>query len=146
MLTNQQLTTLMARAQATPQPMDLYHGTTDQNFFSKICLRQGFSNNSIFMASYSLRSLGGTNIYGPGIYLADTRQEALRYGQLIIRFEFDSTTEFFDLTGVVGTAHAHAVGVPTQRMLAEPRVHALLKVTPHYYVARTPFNCVVGVG
>lgn len=98
------------------------------------------------MGAYSLASMGGTAIYGPGLYLADTRAAALGYGQFVIRFEFESNTRFMDLHGHAGTANRRAVGVPLQSMLAEPQLYGLIQVTANYYVMRTPFNCVVGPG
>ena len=146
MLNQAQLTTAMGRMAATPQPMVLFHGTNTAAFYSKVCMRSGFTSNQMFMGAYSLQSLGGTSIYGPGIYLANTRAEAANYGSLIIRFEFESTTDYMDLTGVIGTQHAQAVGVPKQNLLAESRLYGLLRVTNNYYVMRTCYNCVVGPG
>ncbi len=146
MLNNQQLATAMGRMVATPQPMVLYHGTNTASFYSKVCMRHGFSSNQMFMGLYSMQGLGGTAIYGPGVYLADTRNAAAGYGALVIRFEFDSTTNYMDLTGQPGTHHAQAVGVPKQNLLAESRLYALLRVTANYYVLRTPYNFVVGPG
>jgi len=79
-----------------------------------------------------------------GLYLADSRDEAAGYGQWVVRFEFEPNTNYMVAHGPQGTQHATAVGVPLQRLLAEPQLYALLKVTAHYSVMRTPFNCVVG--
>jgi hypothetical protein len=129
----------------TPQPMVLFHGTTDMVFFSRICGRFGFDSAQTFMGYYSLRPLGGTSVYGPGIYLADKRAEARKYGHMIIRFEFEANTNYVDLTGGSGTNFGQNIGgVPRQNILDEPELYALIKVTPEYYVLRTPFNFIVG--
>jgi hypothetical protein len=130
---------------ATPQPMVLFHGTTDSVFFSRVCGRYGFQSDTMFMGYYSLRPLGPTTVYGPGIYMADTRAEAATYGHLIVRFEFDATTRYADIRGgPPGNAFRVAVGANQQNVLDEGGLHALLRVTANYYVLRTPYNVLVG--
>jgi len=122
--------------------MVLFHGTTDPVFYSRICSRFGFESAQTFMGYYSLRPLGPTTIYGPGIYLADTRLAAAGYGHLIIRFEFDATTDYGDARN--GQPFRNAIGGPLQNILDEGQLYALLRVTASYYVLRTPYNFVVG--
>ncbi|WP_172328818.1 hypothetical protein [Mangrovicoccus sp. HB161399] len=151
MLTQAQLNTAMARMVQTPQPMVLFHGTNTPVFFSKVCIRTGFESNEMFMAKYSLASLGGSGRnaanYGPGIYLVDSRIAAVGYGALVIRAEFESTTNYMDLhTVATRRGHLMAIGVPLQDLLAEPQLYGLIRVTQNYYVMRTPFNCTIGAG
>jgi hypothetical protein len=141
-LSTAQLATASANYVATPQPMVLFHGTTDPVLFSRVCSRYGFQNEQTFMGYYSLRPLGPTNVYGPGIYLGDSRLIAAGYGHLIIRFEFADTTNYGDVRN--GQPLRTAIGGPMQEILDEGRLYALLRVTANYYVLRTPYNFVVG--
>lgn len=144
MLNLNQLNILRGRFSPPPAALPvLYHGTNDSKFFSRICLGTGFNSNQLFMANYSLNGFGGTAIYGPGIYTTTSLVEAQGYGSLIIEFRVASTTDYLDMTNPAGTGHAQAVGLPTFRILQEPQVYALIKVTAQYYVLRTPFNVIV---
>jgi hypothetical protein len=142
MLTNAELTTISGQYGPLAHDLTLYHGTNDAKFYSKICARQNFTTKQIFMAAYAMNGFGGTAIYGPGIYLADTQLAAAGYGNLVITFHIETTTDYLDMTTPNATAVQAAVGKPRQRILMEPQVYALLKVTTHYYVLRTPFNVI----
>lgn len=137
-----QIALVEARYGATPQPKVLFHGTNDAAFFSKICLGMGFGSNQAFMGLYSTRGLGATTQYGPGIYLADTKAEALHYGNMVIRFEFEANTNYWEFHGNTAAVCA-AIGTSKQNILDEGRLYALIRVTGAYYTLRTPFNIVV---
>lgn len=141
-LSGAQIALVQARYVATPQPKVLYHGTTDAAFFAKICLGTGFTSNEAFMGLYSTRSLGATTQYGPGIYLADTKEEALKYGNMVIRFEFEAGTNYWEFYGNTSAICA-AIGTSKQNILDEGRLYALIRVTGQYYTLRTPFTMVV---
>jgi hypothetical protein len=144
MLTQTQLIAARNAMVSLGQVLTLYHGTNSPAFFSKLCTRHGFSSNQMFMGAYSLATwVGGTAIYGPGLYLASSQVEAQSYGNLVVKFIVETTTDYLDLTGHAGTAVVQAVGVPKQNLLAEPQLYCLLKVTAQYYVLRTPYNVIV---
>lgn len=145
MLSVAQIQTLQGLYTDAPPNLVLYHGTNDDTFYSRICMRYGFQNEQMFMGAYSMRSLGGTAVYGPGIYLADTVAEAQRYGHRIVEVRPSSHgTNYLDLTGTRGTHAVTVVGAPKQNILAEARLYALIRVTNNYYVMRTPHTFVVG--
>ena len=99
-----------------------------------------------FRATYCRKSLGGTAVYGPGIYLADTRKEASSYGPHIVEFTFKKDTDYLDLSNSSLSSKAvKAVGGGgKQVLLAEPALDMLLRVTQNYYVLRTPYHVSTG--
>lgn len=143
MLTDQQLAAITRNYSALHQPLLLFHGTSDPKFFSKLCLKSGFGSDLLFKSTYSLQALGGTAVYGPGLYLASNINESRTYGNLIVKFEVDTTTDYLDLSGPAGSRVVRDSGVARMHILNEPRIHALIKVTREYYVLRTPYNVIV---
>ncbi|HEX7637572.1 MAG TPA: hypothetical protein VF457_04180 [Burkholderiaceae bacterium] len=124
----------------------LYHGTDSLEFAVQMVQRFSFHSAQAFRATYCRKSLGGTAVYGPGIYLADTRKEASSYGPHIVEFTFKKDTDYLDLSNSSLSSKAvKAVGGGgKQVLLAEPALDMLLRVTQNYYVLRTPYHVSTG--
>lgn len=119
--------------------MELYHGTNDEKFAIEICQKHGWQSPQAFRAVYCCKQLGGTAIYGPGIYLTSSKKEAKYYGSNILVFSFKAASDFLDLNNSKISKNAvKAVGGGKQTLLKEEKLDMLIRVTKHYFVLRTP--------
>jgi hypothetical protein len=116
----------------------LYSGTKDLPFARAIAAGQGWQSLSAFRTAYCQQALGGTAVYGPGIYMTDVRKQAEGYGPYILVFTFKPAADYLDLADAVISRDAvKMVGGGKQTLLAEPNLDMLLRVTANYFVLRT---------
>lgn len=117
----------------------LYSGTQDEDFAVQIIQKYGWHSEQAFRALYCQQALGGTAIYGPGIYLTNKLSEAQSYGLNIMEFNFNMYADYLDLfEPSISSAVVKKFGGGKQKILAEPKVNALIRVTREYFVLRTP--------
>jgi len=117
----------------------LYHGTNDLEFALDISRKVGFHSDQAFRAKYCQKGLGGTAIYGPGIYLTDSLKEAQGYGCNLLEFRFNKCVDYLDVfNAAISKAAVKSVGGGKQTILGAINLDVLLRVTQNYYVLRTP--------
>ncbi|HET8707079.1 MAG TPA: hypothetical protein VFM46_12325 [Pseudomonadales bacterium] len=118
----------------------LYHGTKDLEFAIGIAQKAGFHSEQAFRAKYCQNGLGGTAIYGPGIYLTDSLKEAKSYGCHILEFRFHQSADYLDVFNpAISKAAVKSAGGGKQTILSEINLSVLLRVTQNYYVLRSPY-------
>lgn len=117
----------------------LYSGTNNEDFAVQIIQKYGWHSEQAFRAIYCQQALGGTAVYGPGIYLTNKLSEAQSYGSNIMQFHFNQSADYLDLADAsISKAVVKKFGGGKQKILAEPKVNALIRVTADYFVLRTP--------
>jgi hypothetical protein len=118
----------------------LYHGTNDLEFGIGIAQKFGFHSTQAFQSMYCRKALGGTAIYGPGIYLTKSLKEVTKYGANVLAFSFSASADYVDLSNpaISKAAVASVGGGGKQSILGEAKLDMLLRVTQDYYVLRTP--------
>jgi hypothetical protein len=117
----------------------LFHGTHDLEFAIGIAQKFGFHSQQAFRSTYCTKAVGGTAVYGPGIYLTNSLVEARTYGPHILEFSFNSAVDYLDVFNpAISKAAAKSVGGGKQTILGEANLDVLLRVTQNYYVLRTP--------
>jgi hypothetical protein len=117
----------------------LYSGTNDLKFAVSMVQGHGWQSQPAFQAAYCGQTLGGTAVYGPGIYMTDKLQEAKSYGEHILVFSFKPAADYLDLANPsVSKGAVKLVGGGKQTILSEPKLDALIRVTRDYFVLRTP--------
>jgi hypothetical protein len=117
----------------------LYHGTNDLEFAVGIAQKFGFHSAQAFRATYCKKALGGTAVYGPGIYLTDSLAQAQGYGVNILEFRFGPAADYVDVFNpAISRAAVRSVAGGKQTILAAANLDILLRVTNNYYVLRTP--------
>jgi hypothetical protein len=117
----------------------LYHGTNDLKFAVAMAQGHGWQSPQAFRTAYCSKSLGGTAIYGPGIYLADTLKEAKSYGVHVLEFTFKPAMDYLDLSdAAISKSVVRQTGGGKQTVLAEKNIDILIRVTKNYFVLRTP--------
>ncbi|AEG00841.1 hypothetical protein [Methylomonas methanica] len=117
----------------------LYSGTNNEDFAVQIIQRYGWHSEQAFRALYCQQALGGTAVYGPGIYLTNKLSEAQLYGSNIMEFQFNKSADYLDLAdSSISKVVVKTFGGGKQKILAEPKVNALIRVTSDYFVLRTP--------
>jgi hypothetical protein len=117
----------------------LYHGTNDLQFAVAIAQKSGFHSAQAFRRSYCAKALGGTAVYGPGIYLTSKLDQAQGYGAYILEFNFDKSADYLDVFNpAISKAAVKSVGGGKQTILGAANLDVLMRVTQDYYVLRTP--------
>ena len=117
----------------------LFSGTNDLQYAVSVAQGHGWQSPQAFRAAYCGQSLGGTAVYGPGIYMTDQLKEAQEYGASILEFTFKAAADYLDLADPsISKAAVKQVGGGKQTLLSEPKLDALIRVTKNYFVLRTP--------
>lgn len=117
----------------------LFHGTHDLEFAIGIAQKFGFHSPQTFRSMYCTKVVGGTAVYGPGIYLTNSLAEARTYGPYILEFTFNSAVDYLDIFNpAISKAAVKSVGGGKQTILGAANLDVLLRVTQNYYVLRTP--------
>ena len=117
----------------------LYSGTNDLEFAVAMVHGHGWQSLQTFRATYCKQTLGGTAVYGPGIYMTSNIAEARNYGTNILEFTFKPAADYLDLADAsISKAAVKQVGGGKQTILKEPKIDALIRVVGTYFVLRTP--------